>query len=491
MKQSSELQAWQSLKQQVEKIRINSEYTTHKLFPTNVYSDLISLDYSDQTLNSTAWNLLLELAQEVQLKSKINGLMNGAIVNLSKNCPALHTALRLPDQANPIIVNDHNIIPEIIKVRDQAYEIAEKIRNLQWYGYSGKPIINIVNIGVGGSDLGPKFCLHALQDLISQDLNFYFISDCDPLSFKDVVKDLSPETTLFIIASKSFTTSETLYNFKQVYDWLGPKQNLTQHLIAVTANYAKAQAYGLKYILPIWSWVGGRYSATSAINLITTIAIGYQNFQALLQGAHNIDLHFLNNDYANNLPIIFALLGIWNSNFLNLHNLIMLVYSRRLYHFVPFVQQLDMESNGKSIDLNGMAVNYATGPMVWGGLGNPAQHSYYQLMCQGTHKFSVDFLTIDTYKNDLIYQNFLAQRKTLTHGIQDPDNNYYIAGNIPCNHINLKDHSPESIGALIALYEHKIFAQSVIWNINPFDQPGVESAKRFLLAEKQKIITTE
>jgi len=367
---------------------------------------------------------------------------------------------------------------DIIATRHAMQRIVEQIRTKQWSGFSGKPLTDIVNIGIGGSDLGPRFCLTALTEHTSPDFNYHFISDADPASFHQVVSKLNPETTLFIVASKSFTTPETLFNARKAMAWIG-HQHSDRHFIAVTANIALANQFGIKHVLPVWSWIGGRYSFCSAINLITAIAIGFEQFNQLLAGSNSMDEHFLTSEFSNNLPVLMALIGIWNNNFLNIHNLLLLTYARQLEQFVPHIQQLDMESNGKSIDNHGKSVNHATGPIIWGGLGNQAQHSYYQLLCQGTHKVTLDFITLNAFKNEIINDISEAKMKVLSNGINDLENpSGFIPGNVPLNHLRLNDASPFTIGALIALYEHKVYAQSVIWNINPFDQPGVESTKR-------------
>lgn len=467
------LEIWNALQCSAQKILQSYEKPSLKKTKLNhigTPEGRIILDYSDQQLDENTFSLLVELAQEIKLTDKVNALMNGDIVNKSQNRSALHTALRLPDLSEQIIVRGKNVLPDIVGTRERIYEISEKLRASKWLGYSGEPISDIVNIGIGGSDLGPKFCYHALQDYATKTLRFHFISDCDPYSF-NIVENLNPQTTLFIVSSKSFITIETLYNLEKALRWIG-KTNVSQHFIAVTANLNKAKSCGIKHILPIWEWVGGRYSATSAINLITAVAIGSENFNQFLMGAHEVDMHFLQRSYHENLPIIYSLLGVWNTSFLDIRHLAILLYSNRLEHFIPFVQQVDMESNGKSIDQNGNLVSYATCPIVWGGIGNRAQHSYYQLMCQGTHPLTADFVTVETNEKDLIHKQFVAKRKKLTEMVYTEGYNH-----IPLNHISLKDHTPKTIGALIALSEHKAFVQGMVWNLNPFDQPGVEHSK--------------
>lgn len=479
MKPTTKFDLWESLTahaSSLETQNIPDEISQKKLF--NASACNINIDYSSQCLTPQTLDLLIDLANAAELPEKIHALMRGDKVNLSENRPALHTALRASGDT-PVFVDGTDVMPVVIQTRNTIQTISEQIRNKQWLGFTGKPINSIVNIGIGGSDLGPRFCLNAFSNLASPDLSYHFISDVDPNGFNNAVSSLDPERTLFIIASKSFTTEETLYNAKQAFAWIGDHQHVAKHCIAVTANVEKAHQYGIKTILPIWDWVGGRYSLCSAINLITAIALGFEAFSDILAGANSMDNHFRETDFKHNLPVILALLGIWNNNFLNRHSLLILTYAQQLEQFIPYIQQLDMESNGKGIDNHGNRVNHSTGPLIWGGLGNQAQHSYYQLLCQGTHRVAADFITVNTFDGQLINKMCLDKIRVLTSGVNEKDNpNGYIQGNLPLNHLRIKDCSPYTMGALIALYEHKIFTQSVIWDINPFDQPGVESAKR-------------
>ncbi|ASQ46450.1 glucose-6-phosphate isomerase [Legionella clemsonensis] len=482
MKQLTELNSWVDLENHLQSLRLKtigdlkqSAARSNALLASTSH---IQLDFSNQRLNSTTFELLIQLAEECDLKNKIAALMQGELVNNSEKRPALHTALRILD-STPIYVNNQNIIPDIFATREKIKIISDALRNGEWVGFSGKPITDIVNIGMGGSDLGPRFTIRALANLTNKRLRYHFVSDVDPHALDNVVQHLKPETTLFIVSSKSFTTKETLHNAKKALAWLNNPTQVDKHFIAITANVAKAKNSGFNNVLPIWEWVGGRYSLCSAISLITAIAIGYEQFSQMLAGAHSMDQHFQETAFSSNLPVLLGLTGIWNNNFLHIHNLLILVYTQQLDYFVPYIQQLDMESNGKSIDKLGRAVNYATGPIVWGGLGNQAQHSYYQLLCQGTHQVALDFITIKSFNNELINAMSEAKRHILAHGVHEPENpSGYIPGNKPLTHIQLVDCSPFTLGQLVALYEHKIYTQSVIWNINAFDQPGVESAKK-------------
>ncbi|MBA2652898.1 MAG: glucose-6-phosphate isomerase [Tatlockia sp.] len=483
MKQLTELNSWIALEKHSNYLRLNpfnsfiKNSDSHKA-QLELHSEGISIDFTQQRVNETTIELLIKLANEQSIKEKIAALIQGEKVNTSENRAALHTALRT-FKKEPLIVDGHDIIPDILETREKMESISKQIRAGLWLGYSGLPIKDIVNIGIGGSDFGPRFCVNALANYTHPDLNFHFVSDADPLAFENTVSRLKPETTLFIVSSKSFTTKETLYNTQKAYAWLGNEQNIDKHFIAVTANLEKAKLFGIKNVLPIWDWVGGRYSLCSAINLITCIAIGYEHFTQLLAGANSMDEHFASKEIDENMPVIMALIGLWNINFLHIPSLLFLVYAKQLELLVPYIQQLDMESNGKSLDFLGRSVNYSTGPIVWGGLGNQAQHSYYQLLCQGTHKIAVEFISTKEFNNELINNFCTAKIDVLSKGINSVDNpNGYIPGGIPISHISLNSSSPFCLGALIALYEHKVYVQSAIWNINPFDQPGVESAKR-------------
>ena len=443
------------------------QYKAHHPLPAVIKTESILLDYSHQALDATAINLLADLAQECQVQDWVVKLMNGDAVN--HQAPALHTALRRFDSYS-LWVDQVNIQQEISAVQDQMRSISEKIRSGAWLGQTGQPIKNVVNLGIGGSMLGPQFCIDALSDYSIESLKFYFISDFDSAACERVLRQLEPETTLFIVSSKSFTTTETLWNAQKILEWGGYSAYSSQHFIAITANVEKASALGFQQVLPIWSWIGGRFSVCSAINLITCIAIGYEQFVAFLRGAGAMDEHFRTVDIKNNLPIMLALLGIWNNNNLKMHNLLILTYAQSLEWFVPYLQQLEMESNGKSLDKQGCEVNYATVPIIWGGSGNQAQHSYFQMLSQGTHRLSADLISIGSLDDRVI-----EQHKEALCWDESIGNN--LSRYTPCNHIQLVDNSPYSIGSLIALYEHKVFVQAILWSLNPFDQPGVERMK--------------
>lgn len=485
MKQITELDAWKALKSHAESTR-SHRVAEQGSYPFKLQHKGLSIDFRHQHLDATTCNLLVELARSRQLDEKINALISGDKVNTSEQRPALHTALRAP--SNQILeLQGRNLIQDVAATRAQMQDIATKIRNNEWYGYSGKAITDIVNIGIGGSDFGPRLCVDALADYTAMHLGYHFISDADPHAFRNTVKRLNPETTLFIVSSKSFTTKETLLNAKKAMDWYGANPIAT-HFIAVTAHIEKAKAFGIQTALPIWVWVGGRFSFCSAINLIGCIALGFEQFMHILDGAHDMDLHFQQAPFIENIPVMLALIGIWNINFLHIPNHLCMIYAKQLEQFVPYLQQLDMESNGKSIDIQGRALNYATSPLVFGGLGNQAQHSYFQLLCQGSHTIAADFISSKEFDGELINQVCHSKMHVLANGIHK-EGNGYIPGGMPINHISLEACTPYQLGALIALYEHKIYVQGTIWNINVFDQPGVENAKQVLF--KNAVVVEE
>lgn len=466
----SQRNVWKQLEKHVDSIHFKSSLPsqTSKILKT----DDISFDFSKQKIDDTALHLLIELAKECQIPLAIKQLVSGHPTN--NHLPALHTALRAVGAQEPLWVNDVNVHEDIDAVRQQMAEISYKIRSGQWLGLSGKPITDVVNLGIGGSMLGPQFCIDALSDHAIKTIRFHFIAEYDDSAFNRTLSTLSPETTLFIVSSKSFTTPETLINAKKALQWLKHKNYFSQHFIAITAHPDRAQKMGFEHVLKIWDWVGGRYSVCSAINLITCIAIGFDSFLAFLAGAHEMDKHFIEADISQNLPIMLALLGIWNNNNLKIHNLLILTYAQSLQLFAPYLQQLEMESNGKSVDKQGADVNYATVPIVWGGSGNHAQHSYFQMVCQGTQRLTADLISLKSLDTQLVEQHkYSLTRETPTEDAFKTNNHH-----ISLNHIELTNDSPKAIGALIALYEHKVFVQSVIWNINPFDQIGVEQMKQ-------------
>lgn len=444
----------------------------------SVSSENIFINYSGQVISEPILDALIELAYESGLKQRINELFSGALINYTEKKPELHTALRALAHEK-IYVNECNVVNDIVQARNKMKFISTKIREGEWLGYSGKPITDVVNIGIGGSMIGPMLCVNALSDYIIDKLKFHFLSEISPHAFASIGSQLNPETTLFIVSSKSFTTLETLDNFNKAIAWINKPQHFNNHFIAVTANLKKAKELGFNHIVPLWDWVDGRYSCCSSIGLITSIAVGFENFSLILDGANRMDKHFYSAEFTKNLPVLLGVLGIWNINFLHCSSLLILTYSDYLPLLVPYLQQLDMESNGKSINREGFQVDYDTSPIVWGGSGNQSQHSYFQLLCQGRHKIAVDLISIQSLDHEKINKICLEHRGVLIRGVTAEENPYnYIPGRVPVNHISLADFTPRTLGALISLFEHKIFVQGIIWNINSFDQPGVESAKK-------------
>ena len=467
------------------------------------------LDYSKNRINEKTLQLLGHLAKISSLKTHINEMFNGKMINTTEKRAALHTALRNPT-VGPIKVNGVNVMPEIHATLQQMRDCAEKIRARAWFGFSNQPIQTIVNIGIGGSNLGPLMVTKALTPYAADYLNYYFISNIDGTSIAEVFKKIDPATTLFIVASKTFTTQETLTNATTAKHWLlrhapDAATAIKRHFVAVTAAPQAAVAFGItqKNIFPFWDWVGGRYSLWSAIGLPIAIILGMDNFQELLQGAYLMDQHFRKAPTLQNMPVILALLSIWNINFLDARTLAIIPYDQYLEYFPAYLQQLEMESNGKCVRLDGTAVNYRTAPVVWGGVGTDGQHAFHQLLFQGTQILPIDFILPLQSHHDLAEHHLLLcancfaqsqalmQGKTLTEvtselaksGMNQNDLDAFaphkvIRGNNPSNTILIKKITPATLGALIALYEHKTFVEGVIWGINSFDQWGVELGKK-------------
>jgi glucose-6-phosphate isomerase len=468
----------------------------------------IFLDYSKNKITAATLELLLKLTEEADLSTKIHDMFTGKIINTTEQRAVLHTALRNPEN-DPITVDGINIMPEIHATLNLILQCAEQINEGIWLGYDGERITDIVNIGIGGSDLGPAMVVNALLPYKTKNINCHFVSNVDATHISETLKHLNPKTTLFIIASKTFTTQETLCNASTAKAWLeqttSSKNAVAQHFIAVTAKPQKALEFGIvkNNIYPFWDWVGGRYSLWSAIGLSIAIAIGADNFKDLLAGAHTMDKHFHDTPFAKNIPVIMALIGIWNINFLKAKSYAILPYDQYLALLPAYMQQLEMESNGKSVTIAGQPLTYATSPVIWGAVETNGQHAFHQLLLQGTQQIPMDFIVSANSHNPIgehhlyLFANCLAQSQALMQGktqaeaeqelLQSGMNKVdakklsahkVIAGNIPSNTIVTNKITPKTLGALIALYEHKVFVQSVIWNINAFDQWGVELGKQ-------------
>lgn len=479
----------------------------------------IFLDYSRNRITDTTISLLCDLANAVQLSNHINALFTGQPVNSTENRPALHMALRDPDYL-ALCVNDENIMPHIIKSREKTQDFVNQVHSGKWTGMTGKPIRHVVNVGIGGSNLGPMMSTHALKEYAVANLNIHYISSIDDSHLYETLRKIDPETTLFIISSKSFSTLETLTNAQTIFSWMKEKFGHTvskKHFIAVTAAPEKAIKFGIweENIFPLWEWIGGRYSLWSAIGLPLMLLIGNKNFSDFLLGAHEMDQHFKQADFAENMPVILAMLGIWNINFFECKAQAIIPYTHRLKYLIPYLQQVEMESNGKSMGLNGQTLNYTTSPVIFGEEGCNGQHAYHQLLHQGQHLIPVDFIltgnshhiTMNNAHQNILIASCLSQAQALMQGKTYQEayadllaagcspslsanlaHHQSIPGNKPSNLLCLQQLSPKSLGALIALYEHKIFVQSVIWNINPFDQWGVELGKQLLPAILKQVL---
>lgn len=454
----------------------------------------IFLDYSKNFLNEETIKLLLELSEECQLPIAIKQLFAGTKINRTENRAALHTALRHQGTA-PVIYDNEDIMPQVRQVLEQMRRFSEKVSNQEWLGYTGKPVRDIVNIGIGGSDLGPRMVTEALRAYQLPHLTVHYVSNIDSAHINETLKVLDPETTLFLIASKSFTTQETMTNATAARNWFLAKaqgaEYVARHFAAISVNREKVSEFGIadSNRFEFWDWVGGRFSLCSAIGLSTACAIGFENFEKLLLGAYDMDMHFAGAPHGRNIPVLLALIGIWYGNFFDADTEAILPYDQYLNRFVPYIQQCNMESNGKSIDRNGHKINYQTGPVIWGEPGTNGQHAFYQLLHQGTKFIPCDFLAPANRDNDpnnqhpKLLAHFFAQTEALAFGnVADHIGNQepfkLFRGNHPSNSILYKSLTPSTLGALIAMYEHKVFVQGVIWNIFSFDQWGVELGKK-------------
>ncbi|MBW0280436.1 glucose-6-phosphate isomerase [Shewanella xiamenensis] len=465
------------------------------------------LDYSKNRATPETLNLLLTLAQEAKLDAKIKAMFAGDIINNTEKRAVLHTALRsTADQS--IIAEGQDIVPEVQQTLNKMQQFVTSVTSGQWKGYTGKTITDIVSIGIGGSFLGPKIVSQALRPYWITGLNCHFVANVDGTSISEKLKLLDPETTLFIMSSKSFGTQETLTNTLTAKAWFlakgGSQSDVAKHFVAVTSNVAKATEFGIDAanIFPMWDWVGGRYSLWSAIGLPIALLIGMDNFRSLLKGAHQMDTHFATAPLAENMPVIMGLFSLWYGNFFNAQSHVVLTYDHYLRGLPAYFQQLDMESNGKSVTLNGTHVDYSTGPVIWGGEGTNGQHAYHQLLHQGTALIPADFIMPLQSHNpigehhDQLASNCFGQTQALMQGrtldealaelsksnLSDEEKlliakHKVMPGNKPSNTLLMDKLTPETLGALIALYEHRTFVQGAIWDINSFDQWGVELGK--------------
>jgi len=449
------------------------------------------LDYSKHHVSEAVLAKLLELADHSALVQRRAQMFSGDIINVTEDRPVLHTALRNLGEG-PLMVDGKDVMPEIQRTREQIRQFSEAVRSGEWRGYSGERIKDVVNIGIGGSDLGPNMACRALLKYRHAELNFHFVSNVDGTHIQKVLKRLDPATTLFIVSTKTFSTQETLLNAKTARRWFldnaGEGADVGAHFIAASTNRKAAMEFGIREenVFEFWAWVGGRYSMWSSIGLPIALSIGFDGFMEMLEGAYAMDQHFIEAPNARNMPVLMALIGIWYINFLGAETQAIVPYDQALHQLPAFLQQLDMESNGKSVDIFGHPVNYKTGPIVWGQTGSNGQHAFFQLLHQGTRYVPIDFIAslkpepgVEEHHFALL-TNMLAQANAFMMGSQEGSqlDPYSCPGNRPSSVLLLDELTPRNLGALIALYEHKVFVQGVIWNINSFDQWGVQLGKR-------------
>ncbi len=460
----------------------------------------VFLDYSKNRITDETLKLLCDLAEQSGLRARIDAMFRGDKINVTEGRAVLHVALRAP-KSKTISTDGQNVVPEVHAVLDKMADFSRRVRDGSWKGYSGKRIKNVVNIGIGGSDLGPVMAYEALKHYSDRALTFRFVSNIDSTDIVEATIDLDPAETLFIVASKTFTTLETMTNAHSARDWLlkefgGDLKAVSRHFVAVSTNAAKVSEFGIDTanMFEFWDWVGGRYSMDSAIGLSTMLAIGPDNFRALLDGFHEMDEHFRTAPLGQNLPVLMALLTVWYTNFFGTETIAVLPYEQYLKRFPAYLQQLTMESNGKHVTLDGVEVDYQTGPIYWGEPGTNGQHSFYQLIHQGTRLIPCDFIAFEHSLNSLgrhhamLIANVFAQAEALAFGKTSEEvkaegtldwlvPHRTFEGNRPSNMILMDRLTPAALGKLIALYEHNVFTQSIIWDIDAFDQWGVELGK--------------
>ena len=497
--------AWQDLKDHHQKIQ---DVHLRQLFTDDpkrgerltVETGDVFLDYSKNRITDETLRLLVRLAEQCGLRSRIDAMFRGDRINITEDRAVLHVALRAPRTAS-IMIDGENVVPQVHAVLDKMADFSDRVRSGAWQGHTGQRIRNIVNIGIGGSDLGPVMAYEALRHYSDRSMTFRFVSNIDGTDFAEATHDLDPAETLFIVASKTFTTQETMTNAMSARDWAlkglgGDPKAVARHFVAVSTNAAKVSAFGIDTanMFGFWDWVGGRYSMESAIGLSTMLAIGPVHFRAMLDGFHQMDEHFRTAPFEKNLPVLMGLLALWNNNFLGAHTIAVLPYDQYLKRFPAYLQQLTMESNGKQVTLDGSRVACDTSPIYWGEPGTNGQHSFYQLIHQGTRLIPCDFIAFAESLNprgqhhDILMANVFAQSEALAFGKTaeqvkaegTPDwlvPHRVFEGNRPSNTILAQRLTPEILGKLVALYEHLVFSQGALWNINCFDQWGVELGK--------------
>ena len=520
----SQTAAWQKIQDHFEKM---NQTSMKDLFASDSeraskfhiqWNDFL-VDYSKNIANQETLDLLLELANEVQLKQAISSYFEGDIINQTENRAVLHTALRAKESAK-VMVDGVNVMPEIYSAKNKIKNFSNEVISGNKKGFTGKTFTDIVNIGIGGSDLGPAMIVEALQ-FYKNHLNVHFVSNVDGDHVNEIIKKLNPETTLFVVVSKTFTTQETLSNAETIRSWFlqsATQEDVAKHFVAVSTNLQKVTEFGINpdNVFPMWDWVGGRFSLWSAVGLSVSLAVGFDNFDKLLKGANEMDEHFKNESFGKNIPVILALLSIWYNNFFGAESEALIPYMQYLQKLAPYLQQGIMESNGKSIGRDGKSVNYQTGTIIWGEPGTNSQHAFFQLIHQGTKLIPTDFIGFKNslYGNkdhhDKLMSNFFAQTEALLmgkteaqvkaefekQGISGEKADFLLPfkvfiGNKPTNTILINKLTPETLGALVAMYEHKIFVQGIIWNIFSYDQWGVELGKQLANSILDEIVSKE
>lgn len=513
MKKLTERSSWKALEAHFEKIkdvhmRELFEQDKNRFVKFSAQMDDILLDFSKNRINDETFKLLCDLAKDVDIAGWRDQMFSGAPINSSEFRPVLHTALR--NRSNtPVFVDGENVMPKVNRVLAQIRYFSERVRGGHLRGYSGHLITDIINIGIGGSDLGPHVVCDSMKPYAQRGMNVHFVSNVDPTHLTEILKFVKPESVLVIVSSKTFTTQETMLNAKSARQWFvkqtGNEKAVARHFVAVTTNKQAASDFGIleENMFEFWDWVGGRYSLWSAIGLPIALYLGMDHFEDLLEGAHAMDMHFKSAPMEKNIPVILALLGIWYNNFFNAQSHAIMAYNQYLRRFPAYLQQLDMESNGKTIDREGNRVDYLTGPIIWGETGSNAQHAFFQLLHQGTKPVPADFFIPALSKNPLgnqqsvLLANYFAQTRALMKGkteaearteleasgcseevIEEVLPHKIFEGNKPTNSILFESLDPRTLGALFAMYEHKVFVQGIIWNINSFDQWGVEYGKQ-------------
>lgn len=503
--------AWSRLLELVEKHK-NHSIASHFDYPGrfeefSIHFEDILVDFSKNRISDGILHALMDLARETNIRKAIEDMFTGVPINQTENRAVLHTALRNRN-GHSVYVDGKDVMPDIKAVLEQMKTFANLVHGGRWLGYTGKPITSLVNIGIGGSDLGPVMVTEALKPFQNPKLDIYFVSNVDGTHIAETLKKVDPETTLFFIASKTFTTQETMTNAHTAREWFIGKAKddaaVAKHFVALSTNAKSVEAFGIDpaNMFAFWDWVGGRYSLWSAIGLPIACVIGFDNFEKLLDGAHSMDEHFRHSAFERNIPVVLAMIGIWNTNFLGANSEAILPYDQYMHRFAAYFQQGNMESNGKYVTREGKKVNYSTGPIIWGEPGTNGQHAFYQLIHQGTHLIPCDFIAPAISHNPIgdhhmkLLSNFFAQTEALMNGksleevtsemrksgkseeeIEKIAPHRVFEGNRPTNSILLKEINPYTLGQLIAMYEHKIFVQGVVWNIFSFDQWGVELGK--------------